>query len=54
MKKIAVVFAVVSLLPVGSAVAQDGSDFEYVLPAFAYHLLKFQYLPGLPLQNGRD
>jgi hypothetical protein len=39
MKKIAVVFAVVSLLPLGSAVAQDGSDFEYVLPAFAYHLV---------------
>ena len=37
MKKIAVVFAVVAFLPLGSAVAQDEFDFEYVLPAFSYH-----------------
>ena len=39
MKKLAVVFVVVSLLPLGMAAAQDGSEFEYVLPAFAYHLV---------------
>ena len=38
MKKIAALFAVAALLPLGSAVAQDDFDFEYVLPAFAYHL----------------
>jgi hypothetical protein len=39
MKKIVMMFAVVVLLPLGSAVAQEGYDFEYVLPAFAYHLV---------------
>ena len=38
MKKIAAMLAVVALLPIGNAVAEDDFDFEYVLPAFAYHL----------------
>ena len=38
MKKIVVMFAVVALLPLGHVAAQDDFDFEYVLPAFAYHL----------------
>jgi len=36
MKKIAVLIVVAVLLPLGSVFAQE--DYEYVLPAFAYHL----------------
>ena len=39
MNRIVALFALVAILPLGSAVAQDGADFEYVLPAFAYHLV---------------
>jgi hypothetical protein len=36
MKRIVIVFAVAALLPLGSVFAQE--EYEYVLPAFAYHL----------------